>query len=132
MNIVNIVFSVLGLAGFAALSNGAIIDQMEDDAVKNEIAMASKYAWVGMLCAVLAIICSGLGIYGGLKFKPVLVAIAGGYFVVQTIMGLISKDVVGAIMTALFAYPHYFFFQERNHDSAKLPHRKALVLLRLS
>jgi hypothetical protein len=70
VNTISIILAVLGLSALAFMSSDAVSDMIEDDTVKQELALAYQNAWIGMVVFGIAIVCSGLGLFGGCHCIP--------------------------------------------------------------
>jgi hypothetical protein len=112
VNIINIVLSILALAGLGVLTSDSFASQFDDDAVKNELAMADKGAWFGYLVASLSIVCGGLGIYGAKEYKGWMVLVSGVWYCINAVLSVLGGGIGGAVMSGFFAYPHFVFYQE--------------------
>lgn len=112
VNIINVVFSILTLAGIGVFTSDGFASQFDDDAVKAELAIASSNAWAAYLVACLSIVCGGLGIYGAKEYKGWMVLISGVWHCVCIILSIVTGGISSAIMSGFFAYPHFMFYQE--------------------
>jgi hypothetical protein len=104
--------SVMGLAGLGFMSSGALSDMVDDDTVKQELAVAYQYAWIGMVIFGVSIACAGLGLFGAIKYKGWMVIVAAVWHCVNSVLSLIGGDLGGALVNGCFAYPHVVFYQE--------------------
>jgi hypothetical protein len=112
VNIINITSSIFGLVGIGMLTSSSFADQFDDDAVKSELAVATSSAWVIYLLACLSIVCGGLGIYGAKEYKGWMVLVSGVWYAINAVLSVLGGAIGGAVMSGLFAYPHFVFYQE--------------------
>jgi amino acid permease len=72
--------------------------------------------WIVVAALVVALICSVFGVLGALKYNSTLAFIAAGWFSLNTLLNIVTWDVIGALVMAVFAYPHIYFYQELSED----------------
>ena len=112
VNIISASFASLGILALAFFVTPTLVNSVDDDEVKQDLAEASKFAWVGILILCSSVLCSGTGIYGALKYNGTMVLVAGVWYSVNSLFNLLGGDVIGAIMSGFFAYPHFVLHQE--------------------
>ena len=118
VNLVNIGLTAIALFGIAFakanvenIQNNA--DQIDDDELMatlegfNDLPLGTIIA-----VAILRIAASACGVAGAYFYNIWLVGISALAYVLEFIFSLIGLQIDGAVIAALFAYPHYFFIQE--------------------
>ena len=112
VNIVNLVLAVI-TALIYGLASGIAVNELDDDAIKNDIANKSgAIAGIIALFFVIALTFSGLGIYGAMKYNKCMVISAAVWYGLSALVSLSGGDVLGCVISGLFCYPHVMFVQE--------------------
>jgi uncharacterized membrane protein len=112
VNIITLSLNALGLLSLSMITS-VDVSQFDDDETINALNNLDG-APLGWSMAFLAIgmVTAIVGIYGGYKFQGICVMIAGVYYALSCIQGMIFMNLGGAIMAGFFAYPHFVFYQE--------------------
>uniref|UniRef100_A0A6T6HSJ6 Uncharacterized protein n=1 Tax=Craspedostauros australis TaxID=1486917 RepID=A0A6T6HSJ6_9STRA len=115
VNIIMLCITLLGLLGVAAAKGVAsqAAENADDDETITSLQALSD-APVGVLVAVLLVqsACYVCGIFGAIKYNSPLVLVAFVCYCVTFAFDLFGANIVGMIITACFAYPHFFLHQE--------------------
>mmetsp|Transcript_21361 Transcript_21361/g.46333 ORF Transcript_21361/g.46333 Transcript_21361/m.46333 type:complete len:181 (-) Transcript_21361:223-765(-) len=117
VNIVNLCFLGVALMGMiAALSVSSNLDKYSDDALfddefESDLNDLKGLGIVGIFVVLVLAIGHALGLYGAVSYKPWMVMTSFVFYCLSTIFALVRLDPF-CIMYALFAYPHYFLWEE--------------------
>lgn len=118
------------VAGYVKKNLDDIERDLDDDETRKAVDGFVKGGMMGLfelIVEIIEFVSIGLyacGIYGALKFKEWGIITAGCAYGFQLLIGIISLDFGNIIVTSLFLYPHYFFFEadaRGNHDRIQLP-----------
>lgn len=115
VNIINLIFGTLAfvgiLVGRSMLNNP---EQYQDAGVDEEvIASIQSIPFVAaIIISIIRLLITIGGIMGAIQYNYILVAVCGIAYVLDTVMALVGLNFLGALISGLFAYPHFFLTQE--------------------
>ena len=110
VNGISMCLAVLGIVGLAIDSSAGYASNFDDDeyvSALNESDGKATGLSIGVL--VVGMICHASSIYGAHKFNKIGVTIGAIWYALTII---VFFDIVGAIISGLFCYPHLVFLQE--------------------
>jgi hypothetical protein len=112
VNLVSIGLAVVGLMGIAALTQ---MDEnmFDDDEVKTALTgLDGTSMGVASAIIIFRMMFNCLGIYGAIQYRQYYVIAALVAYVVAAFVSLWNLEIVGAVVSLLFAYPHIFLIKE--------------------
>jgi uncharacterized membrane protein YecN with MAPEG domain len=113
VNLVNIVLLMIGMIVLIVAHNKVSPDDYSDDKVKSQVQTFENVPLAALIAIpIVLMLCCVAGIVGANKYNIYLVGSAAVAYCVVFIMDLIAVNIVGAIIAALFAYPHFVFIHE--------------------
>jgi hypothetical protein len=118
VNIISASFAFIGLVtmgSFMAATSASSSVTYDDDEVQEAMAAFNEASLsMGVAIALIAIrmIANGLGIYGAVTYNIWLVGVSLLVYCFDFVMGAVTGNLIGLLMAALFAYPHFFFIKE--------------------
>jgi hypothetical protein len=114
VNVISITFASVGLIAMGGLM-AATSATYDDDAVQETMsAFNEANLSMGIVIALSAIriVANSIGIYGAVTYNIWMVGASLLAYCFDFVMGVVSMNVGGLVMIALFAYPHFFFIKE--------------------
>jgi hypothetical protein len=118
-NLVNIILTLIGTAtAFAGIELVLEAAKTADDDATINAAKEVSAIPVGALIAIAVVNCTmyGLGVLGAISYSRWRVVCALVAYAVNFVLQLVQVNIIGAIICALFAYPHVFFIRELNSN----------------
>jgi hypothetical protein len=109
VNTINVLICILALTGIVALPR---IDQADIPDEETRTTLQSLYDLEMGIIIVVQIICQSLGICGAISFNQCLVGVSLVSYAATFITYLARLDVLGCVVTALFAYPSILFIKQ--------------------
>jgi hypothetical protein len=112
VNFVSIGIAVMGLMGIATLTQMDVTN-FDDDTVQSAFTGLDNTS-MGALGAIISfrMTFNVMGIYGAIHYRQYYVGAALVAFILSTFMSLWNLEIVGVVMSSLFAYPHFFLIKE--------------------
>ena len=130
VNIINIIFAFIGLIGFSVLvadtkeittttdGNGSTttgtttFSGIDDDYTLGEYEIVKGFAPLVIIMVLLSMVAFSLGIVGAMRYKVWMIVVAIVVYCISAVMELLSLNLLGFAITALFAYPHFVLVSE--------------------
>jgi hypothetical protein len=111
VNSINMFVDVLGIISSATFSSaGFASDDEYRSALQSEI--GGKAIVFSIVVLVLGMICQAAGIYGAHTFNKIGVTIGAIWYALECFRSIVFLNLVGAIISGFFCYPHIVFLQE--------------------
>ena len=125
VNIINIILAFIGLIGFSVLvadtNNSEVVSDgensttfvgIDDDYTLGEYEIVKGFAPLVIILVLLSIVGFALGIVGAMRYKVWMILVAIVVYCISAFMELLSLNLVGFAVTALYAYPHFVLVSE--------------------
>ena len=108
VDIISNIMTLLGVLGLVVAASG-ISDDDEVTSALEQAPYGTGFAWTYFSAAL---VCCTLGMIGAMKFKSRMVWVAIIWYSLNVAWGLFGLDLFGIVFSAIFLYPHIFFYQE--------------------
>ena len=110
VDLVMIGFLLIDILGVASLSKQ--VQPMDDDEL--QAAVEKMHGGLGIFMFLVEIALLSVAIWGAATFSAPKVVVGLAVFSIGCITSLVQFNVPAALLTGLFAYPHYFLYTEIN------------------
>jgi hypothetical protein len=107
--IIILLLDIFGLATFSHLSEEEE-ELLDDDELQT--ALATTHSGMKIFSFVMEIILLSVAIWGAVTFSAPKVAAGLAVFGIGCVMSMIEFNLPAVVTAGLFAYPHYFLYQE--------------------
>ncbi|KAL3909422.1 MAG: hypothetical protein SGILL_008094, partial [Bacillariaceae sp.] len=113
VNVVSLCLYGLGLMSVSGMIAAKNRGSFDDDAVNDALnSIDGVQIGLSFTFILLGMIFNGIALYGASNFHRYAVLAGGLWFVFETVRSLVYMDIAGAIMAALFTYPHAMLYNE--------------------
>lgn len=111
VDIIMIFLLFIDIAGIMTITKQR--DLLDDDEVQE--AIEDSHGTWGIIMFVIEIVLLCVSIWGAVSYSTPKVVVGLGLFSIGCLMSLVQFNLPGALLTGLFAYPHYFLYHEINN-----------------
>ena len=107
VDIISIVTLIVDIIALFAIST---IDDADDDHIQQALEDLNPLSLTVIFVSEIFLL--GGAIWGAIQFSPSLVLVGFIVYAIGGIMSMLSFNFIGIITNLLFAYPHWFLYQE--------------------
>lgn len=106
--IASLLIDIFGILFFSSSK----VQPLDDDEL--QAAMEHLHGGFAIFLLVLEIVLLSMAIWGALIFSARMVALGMAVFAIACVMSMMQFNLPAVVLSGLFAYPHYFLYQEIN------------------
>jgi hypothetical protein len=115
VNVISLCLAFLAILSTVMVGSAGYASNFDDDEYLTALSeIDGKAIGLSIGVLVLGMLFEAAAIYGAHKFNKIGVTIGAVWHALECIRSIVFLDYAGAIMSALFCYPHLFFLQEMN------------------